>query len=78
MEANDFFRRATLRICGNLEIEAALQRLLSLMSDVMPVTRLNSCVDDRNIHAGSRHSFIPRRIDIAVFSRTIPPVSDIF
>lgn len=40
MEPNDFFRQATLRICGNLEIEEALQRLLLLLMDVMPVTRL--------------------------------------
>jgi transcriptional regulator with GAF, ATPase, and Fis domain len=40
METNEFFRQATLRICGNLEIEEALQRLLILMTDVMPVTKL--------------------------------------
>ncbi len=40
MEPNSFFRQATLRICGNLEIEEALQQLLFLMTDVMPVTRL--------------------------------------
>ena len=40
MERNEFFRRAILRICGNLEIEEALQRLLLLMTDVMPVSRL--------------------------------------
>ncbi len=40
MNKNEFFRQATLRICGNLEIEEALQRLLFLLSDVMPVTKV--------------------------------------
>ncbi len=40
MDTNEFFRQATLRICGNLEIEEALQRLLLLMTDLMPVTKL--------------------------------------
>ena len=37
MNLNDFFRQATLRICGNLEIEKALQSCLFLMREVMPV-----------------------------------------
>ncbi|MDJ0784145.1 MAG: sigma-54 dependent transcriptional regulator [Desulfosarcinaceae bacterium] len=40
MDPNAFFRQGTLRICGNLEIEEALQDLLFLMRGVMPVTRL--------------------------------------
>ena len=37
MTINDFFRQATLSICGNLEIEKALQSCLLLMREVMPV-----------------------------------------
>ncbi len=40
MDKNEFFREATLRICGNLEIEMALQTLISLLRAVMPVTRI--------------------------------------
>ena len=40
MDNNEFFRQATLRICGNLEIEKALHMLLLLMTDLMPVTKL--------------------------------------
>jgi transcriptional regulator with GAF, ATPase, and Fis domain len=40
MESNAFFRQATMRICGSLEIEQALQRLLILLKDVMPVEKL--------------------------------------
>ena len=37
MNENEFFRQATLRICGNLEIEKALQSCLLLMQNVVPV-----------------------------------------
>lgn len=40
MDKNDFFRRATLRICGNLEIEEALQDLLRLLKGVIPVSKV--------------------------------------
>ena len=40
MDENDFFRKAALRICGNLEIEEAMQRLLQLLKEVMPVTKI--------------------------------------
>jgi transcriptional regulator with GAF, ATPase, and Fis domain len=37
MKMNDFFRQATLSICGNLEIEKALQSCLFLIREVLPV-----------------------------------------
>jgi transcriptional regulator with GAF, ATPase, and Fis domain len=37
MNHNDFFREATLRICGNLEIEKALQSCLLLMEKILPL-----------------------------------------
>ena len=40
MDKNEFFRQAALRICGNLEIEEAMQRLLQLLKEVMPVTKI--------------------------------------
>lgn len=40
MKIESFFRKATLRICGSLEIEEALQRLLILLKEVMPVDKL--------------------------------------
>ncbi len=33
----DIFHRATLKICGNLKIEKALQSTLKLLQEVMPV-----------------------------------------
>ncbi len=39
MDRKEFFREATLRICGNLEIEVAMHRLVRLLVDFMPVTR---------------------------------------
>ncbi|MBW2364785.1 MAG: sigma 54-interacting transcriptional regulator [Deltaproteobacteria bacterium] len=40
MDENEFFRQATLRICGNLEIEEAMQMLLLFLKKAMPVNRL--------------------------------------
>ena len=37
MDKNRFFREATLRICGNLEIEKALFAALQFLREVMPV-----------------------------------------
>jgi transcriptional regulator with GAF, ATPase, and Fis domain len=39
MDKNDFYRQATLRICGNLEIENALHSLLLYLKDFIPVAR---------------------------------------
>jgi len=40
MDKNTFFREATLRICGNLEIEKALFDLLQYLKDFMPASML--------------------------------------
>jgi transcriptional regulator with GAF, ATPase, and Fis domain len=39
MDENEFFRQATLRICGNLEIEEAMRMLLQFLENHMPVSR---------------------------------------
>jgi transcriptional regulator with GAF, ATPase, and Fis domain len=40
MDENEFFREATLRICGNLEIENAMHSLLLYLKDLIPVARI--------------------------------------
>ena len=40
IERSDFFKEATLRICGNLEIENALHSLLLYLKNFMPVARM--------------------------------------
>lgn len=40
MEPDEFFRQATLLICGNLKIEKALQSTLKFLQKVMPLDRL--------------------------------------
>jgi transcriptional regulator with GAF, ATPase, and Fis domain len=40
MDKNDFFRQATSRICGNLEIEEALLSSLNFLRQEMPVDRM--------------------------------------
>ena len=40
MEKHQFFRQATLKICGNLEIEDALQTLLLFLTESMPASKV--------------------------------------
>ncbi|MGI9536877.1 MAG: sigma 54-interacting transcriptional regulator, partial [Desulfocapsaceae bacterium] len=40
MNEDKLFREATLRICGNLEIDEALQELILFLTDVMPVSHI--------------------------------------
>ena len=40
MDENEFFRQATLRICGNLEIEEALFSCFHFLKQTIPVDRL--------------------------------------
>ena len=40
MDKNTFFREATLRICGNLEIEEAMHSLILFLSEIMPASKL--------------------------------------
>ncbi|WP_163338903.1 sigma-54-dependent Fis family transcriptional regulator [Desulfopila sp. IMCC35008] len=40
MNKNELFREATLRICGNLEIEEALRELRLFLQEAMPVTHI--------------------------------------
>lgn len=48
MNKNEFFREATLRICGDLEIGKAMRSFLQYIQDVMPADRLFLEYYDRN------------------------------
>ncbi len=39
MNKNDFFRHATLKICGDIEIEKALNQLIKFLNNEMPVKK---------------------------------------
>lgn len=47
MDKNDFFREATLRICGSLEIEKALGECLLYVRDFIPASQMCFHVYDR-------------------------------
>lgn len=49
IDESDFFRNATLRICGSLEIESAMQRCLRYLARFLPATRLCFHVYDRDL-----------------------------
>jgi len=67
---SDFFEEATLRICGNLEIENALHSLLLYLKNFMPVARMylsyyNETLQSTNIiaHANEKMS---EKLDLIV------------
>ncbi len=49
IDESEFFREATLRICGSLEIENALQRCLHYLARYLPATHLCFHVYDRKL-----------------------------
>jgi len=51
MDENELFREATLRICGNLEIDEALCELLLFLQEVMPVSNIYLQHYDDDYHA---------------------------
>jgi transcriptional regulator with GAF, ATPase, and Fis domain len=51
MDKNEFFRQASLRICGNLEIEKAMQTLIVFLKEFMPVSKLLLQLYDHDYHA---------------------------
>lgn len=48
---NEFFREATLRICGSLEIEQALWRSFVYIREVIPADRMTLSYYDTSLHA---------------------------
>ena len=40
IDESEFFREATLRICGSLEIESAMQQCLQYLSRYLPATSM--------------------------------------
>lgn len=49
IDESEFFREATLRICGSLEIEHAMQRCLQYLSRYLPATHLSFHIYDRQL-----------------------------
>jgi len=49
IEESEFFREATLRICGSLEIEIAIQRCLQYLSRYLPATTMAFHIYDREL-----------------------------
>ena len=40
IDENEFFRNATLAICGNLQIEEAMSDCIGVIGDLIPVDRM--------------------------------------
>ena len=89
IKRSDFFEEATLRICGNLEIENALHSLLLYLKNFMPVTRMylsyyNETLQSTNIiaHADEKMSeklnhIVPLPKDASEIARNISSYGDV-
>ncbi len=51
IDENDFFRQATIRICGNLDFEFAMQECLLYLRNFMPADRMQLNIYDRGLGA---------------------------
>jgi len=51
VDENEFFRQVTLRICGNLDFEFAMQECLIYLRSFMPADRLQLNIYDRGLSA---------------------------
>ncbi len=49
IDENDFFRRATLHICGSLDMETATEGCLQYLSGVMPADHMSLILYDRGL-----------------------------
>jgi len=49
IDESEFFREATLRICGSLEIETAMQRCLTYLARYLPATNMSFHIYDREL-----------------------------
>ena len=49
IDESEFFREATLRICGSLEIESAMQQCLQYLSRYLPATSMSFHIYDRQL-----------------------------
>ena len=89
IERSEFFEEATLRICGNLEIENALHSLLLYLKDYMPVARMylsyyNDSLESMNIIARADEAMsekldyiVPMPEDALKIGRNISSDSDV-
>lgn len=46
IDENEFFRQATMRICGSLNIETAFKRSFEYIRDYLPVTEMHLLLFD--------------------------------
>jgi hypothetical protein len=73
VDKNDFFRQATLRICGSLDMETAMRGCLRYLSEVMPVDHLILALYDRGLGAIRTVSIVS--VDESHGANTVTPLS---
>ena len=73
MDKNEFFRNATSRICGNLEIEEALVSSLNFLREYMPVDRMLLQFFDEGLN--SMHTIASATVEKGVMINLLTPLT---
>jgi len=71
IDKNSFFRQATMRICGNLDIETALWRCLEYLEDVIPLAGIALFLIDHDLATMRTIAQVTRYDDSAIMDRII-------
>lgn len=71
IDANEFFRQATLRICGSLDIDTALWKAFEYMENFMPLTGMSLVLGKPGMSAIETLAQVSRN-NIAKVDRSIP------
>lgn len=76
IDANEFFRQATMRICGSLDIETAMWKALEYLEQFIPLTGMNLVLGERGMPAIETLAQVSR-YKIEKMNRIIPLSTEI-
>ncbi len=71
LDKKDFFHQATIRICGDLNIEIALQRCIKYLKEVIPVSGMSLHLLDHTLNTVKTIAHISLSSDSPKFDKTI-------
>ena len=63
MEPNQFFRNASIRICGNLDLKEAMKDFLHFIKDFIPVDYMDLKIFDPNLNLLKTIASVARKSD---------------
>ncbi len=73
VDKNEFFRQATIRICGSLDLEKSLKDCYVFVKEYMPVTQIYLYLFDPISHTIVAVASAPKLTDNSPFDRVVLP-----